>query len=58
MLIQLDIPKGKGRGAYIDNLSEWNGEKEFLIKRDASFEFYEKTKHENGMVLLKARWKE
>ncbi len=58
VLIQLDIPKGKGRGAYIDNLSEWNGEKEFLIKRDASFEFYEKTKHENGMVLLKARWKE
>lgn len=58
VLIQLDIPKGKGRGAYIDNLSEWNGEKEFLIKRDASFEFYEKTKHENDMVLLKARWKE
>lgn len=56
VFIQFDIPAGKGRGAYINSFNGYD-EKEFLIKRDAPFEFYEVTQNDNG-ILLKARWKE
>lgn len=56
VFIQLDIPAGKGRGAYINSFNPFD-EKEFLIKRDATFEFYEAIENEDGL-LLKARWKE
>ena len=56
LYIQFDIPKGKGHGAYVDLISENKGESEFLINRNTSFEFYEKTEI-NGITLLKARLK-
>lgn len=40
ILLQIDVPAGKGRGAYIEYLGANSGEREFLIKRDSSFEVY------------------
>lgn len=37
IMLKLKIPKGKGRGVYIENLSAINGEKEFLLKRGSKF---------------------
>lgn len=56
VLLQFDIPAGKGRGAYINDVSIYPDEYEFLVKRSAEFEFYEITK-KDGITLLKARWK-
>lgn len=57
LYIQFDIPKGTGRGAFIDVMSSNRGEEEFLIVRNVEFEFYEKTVDDkNNYILLKARW--
>lgn len=57
VFLQLDIPAGKGRGAFVDSISANSGELEFLIKRDAQFEVYASEEIE-GDILLKARWKD
>ena len=57
VFLQLDIPSGKGRGAFVDSVSANSGELEFLIKRDAQFEVYA-SEEIDGDILLKARWKE
>ena len=57
VLLQFDIPAGKGRGAFVDSISANRGEREFLIRRDAQFEVYSVDKLNND-ILLKARWKE
>lgn len=56
VFLQLDIPAGTGRGAYVDSISDNPGEKEFLIQRGAQFEFtgIEET---TDRVTLKGRWK-
>ena len=65
VLLELSIPKGKGRGAYLDAVSafgeavigEEQAEYEFLLKRNAKFEIYEIDK--NGPIpVLKGRWLE
>lgn len=33
ILFQISVPAGKGRGAFIDPLSQYQGENEFLLKR-------------------------
>lgn len=54
VLLQIDIPKGKGRGAYIEYFSKNAGEQEFIIKRDATFYIYEEN-NKDGFIILKAR---
>lgn len=57
VLLKLDIPKGNGKGAYINKLAGQykDVEYEFLIKRNSKFKIYEID--ENGDIpILKARW--
>lgn len=32
-ILKINVPKGKGRGAYVDSISYHKGEREFLMKR-------------------------
>lgn len=65
VMLELDIPEGKGRGAYLDVISAFGesivgpeqAEYEFLLKRDARFEIYDVD--ETGVFpILKGRWVE
>ncbi|MCR4821226.1 MAG: hypothetical protein K5838_08910 [Elusimicrobiales bacterium] len=50
-LMIIEIPAGKGRGAYIDNLSKFKGkEYEFLIKRKARFRVSSIKYTEEGVI--------
>ena len=56
VFIEIDVPAGKGRGAYIDNLSEYEGEDEFLMARGGDYEIVEKRELEDGMQYLHIKW--
>lgn len=65
VMLELDIPEGKGRRAYLDVISAFGesivgpeqAEYEFLLKRDARFEIYDVD--ETGVFpVLKGRWVE
>lgn len=50
----LNIPKGKGRGAYINEFSSYNNEEyEFLLKRNTTYKIIS-AKFENGIYFLEA----
>lgn len=36
-ILKINVPKGKGRGAYVRSLSNYKSEKEFLIARGSKF---------------------
>lgn len=56
VLLQLFVPSGTGRGAYINQLSGFqNDEYEFLLKRNAKFEVFE-VDTSGGMPVVKGRW--
>ena len=58
-IMELFIPQGKGRGAYINELSAQykDGEYEFLIKRDAQFKIMSVEETEDKVV-FKMEWQE
>lgn len=59
VLLHLDIPAGVGRGAYIEPLSVYSDEYEFLLKRGAEFEIYNyqiEVIDGKTVVVIKARW--
>ncbi len=58
VILKIDIPAGIGRGAYLSGLSDFSDEKEFLLKRDSTFEIYGITYNEDGTPILEMRWKE
>ena len=50
----IDVPSGKGNGAYIQKYSENPQEREFLIKRNSEFkvkDVYQK----NGRIVVKLK---
>lgn len=50
-ILIIEIPAGKGRGAYIDNLSKFkNREYEFLVKRKARFRVSSIKYTEEGVI--------
>lgn len=56
VLLQLFVPSGAGRGAYINQLSGFqNDEYEFLLKRNAKFEVFD-VDTSGGMPIVKGRW--
>lgn len=56
VLLQLFVPSGTGRGAYINKLSGFqNDEYEFLLKRNAKFEVID-VDTSGGMPVVKGRW--
>lgn len=59
LILQLDVTKGNGKGAYINSLSGQykNDEYEFLIKRDSKFKIYA-VDDSGDIPVLKARWVE
>lgn len=58
VLLKLEIPSGTGRGAYVGGVSEHAEEKEFLLRRDATFTFTSFEERADGMIVLGARWSE
>ena len=65
IILALDIPQGKGKGAYLDAISAYGessigadlAEYEFLLKRGAKFEIY--AVDESGTIpVVKGRWVE
>ena len=65
IILALDIPQGKGKGAYLDAISAYGessigadlAEYEFLLKRGAKFEIY--AVDESGTIpIVKGRWVE
>ena len=56
VFMEIDIPAGEGRGAYIDALSAYGGEDEFLLARGSDFEVIEKRELDDGMKYLHVRW--
>jgi hypothetical protein len=65
IMLELDIPSGAGKGAYLDALSAFGesivgsaqAEYEFLLKRGAKFEIYD-IDETNSFPILKGRWVE
>ena len=65
IMLELDIPSGTGKGAYLDALSAFGesivgsdqAEYEFLLKRGAKFEIYD-IDETNPFPILKGRWVE
>lgn len=65
IMLELDIPSGTGKGAYLDALSAFGesivgsaqAEYEFLLKRGAKFEIYD-IDETNSFPILKGRWVE
>lgn len=65
IMLELDIPSGAGKGAYLDALSAFGesivgsaqAEYEFLLKRGAKFEIYD-IDETNSFPILKGRWLE
>lgn len=56
VLLQLSIPSGIGRGAYINKLSGFqDDEYEFLLKRNAKFEIFE-VDTSSEMPIVNGRW--
>lgn len=35
-ILKINVPKGKGRGAYVDPISKYSGEREFLMPRNTN----------------------
>lgn len=65
IMLELDIPSGTGKGAYLDALSAFGesivgsaqAEYEFLLKRGAKFEIYD-IDETNSFPILKGKWVE
>lgn len=58
MIVQMtiDVPKGKGRGAWVTPMAQNKTENEFLLNSGQEYEVYEK-EVKNGIVYLKLRLK-
>ncbi len=57
--LDITVPKGKGRGAYINGVSEWkDAEFEYLIHADAQFDILGEYRDSNNRRIVKARLKE
>lgn len=54
---KIDIPAGKGHGAYIAKYSENKQEQEFLIKRGTNYNVHSVTKNKYGQVIVYLRIK-
>ena len=55
MLYEIEVPQGKGKGAYINSLSEYKDiEYEFLLKRDTTAEVTDVIE-ENGKKIIKLK---
>ena len=63
VLIEYTVPKGRGRGAYmdyvtvIDNVPDNDRESEFVLKRDSQIIIDEIKTREDGKIIVKARVK-
>ena len=63
VLIEYTVPKGRGRGAYmdyitvIDNVPDSDRESEFMLKRDSQIIIDEIKTREDGKIIVKARVK-
>jgi len=63
VLIEYTVPKGRGRGAYmdyvtaIDNVPDNDRESEFMLKRDSQIIIDEIKTREDGKIIVKARVK-
>lgn len=61
VLIEYTIPKGKGKGAYLEfistmkDLDEAQKESEFLLKRNSKININEVSEREDGKILVTAR---
>lgn len=51
IMMELFVPKGTGRGAYIKDLSEFIGEQEFLLEKGSRFEIKEVVKQDDKTVI-------
>lgn len=54
--IVINVPKGTGRGAWIQPLSGSPDENEFLLQRGSVFEVTGITKHDNGRTTVEMTW--
>jgi hypothetical protein len=52
--ILITVPKGKGRGAYIAELSKYRDEYEFLLKSDSNLLITDVSVDQNGTILIHA----
>ena len=57
VILEIDVPKGIGRGAYIFDHSTTPEEQEFLIQRGSKYKIYGMDKTKNGILILKAELK-
>lgn len=48
----IDVPAGKGNGAYVARYSENSSEREFLLRRNASYKVADVTKDTNGFIAV------
>lgn len=55
--IEVEVPKGKGRGAFIQSISQFSSEKEFLIPSGKSFDIVEFDDSDKYDVKVKLRMK-
>lgn len=56
VFLKMSIPKGKGRGAWVDPISMHKGEKEFLVNTNSCFKIRKVTKLPNGGIEVDLKW--
>ena len=52
---EVSIPKGRGRGIFIDPISEYSGEQEFMVARGTEFKITGAYKDTHGNVICKLK---
>lgn len=52
---EIQVPKGRGRGIFIDPISHYSGEQEFMIARGTEFKITGAYKDTHGNVVCKMR---
>ncbi len=54
-ILEIDVPKGIGRGAYIFDHSATPEEQEFLLQKGSRYKIYEQSKNSDGNIVFKAK---
>lgn len=56
VFLKISVPKGTGRGAWVDPISTHGGEHEFLIQRNSCFKISKVTQLPNGGIQVEMTW--
>lgn len=56
IFLKMSIPKGKGRGAWVDPFSKNKGEKEFLVNTNSCFKIRKVTQLPGGGIEVDLKW--